>query len=149
MRNNTCNFCSKMIYTTNYSVYCIWGLRGICSHNVNCMHEQTMNTHGRWPLQTTNTPGVVFTDLEGRAGMIAVHDENNTFDPNSMFPAMKHALPPYAWPVFVRKVRVMDTTGLFPLTDTQMPRDNTSRDSMCFTSAMFLSQWMCIFYRNV
>ena len=49
--------------------------------------------------------------MEGRAGMVAILDENGTFQPNSMVEGVKRLLPPYARPVFVRLVKDMDTTG--------------------------------------
>lgn len=59
----------------------------------------------------TTSNALIAPGAEGRAGMIAILDEKDTFDPSVMVKDLQKALPAYARPVFVRKVRVMDTTG--------------------------------------
>ena len=54
--------------------------------------------------------------------MVAILDENGTFQPNSMVEGVKRLLPPYARPVFVRLVKDMATTGNFNPSHVQICR---------------------------
>lgn len=55
--------------------------------------------------------GVPLPGSEGRAGMIAVADANDAFDLNHFLSEIRLSLPAYAVPLFVRKLRQVDTTG--------------------------------------
>lgn len=55
--------------------------------------------------------GVTIPGSEGRAGMIAVADPNNEIDLKNFLSEIRLSLPAYAVPLFVRKLRQVDTTG--------------------------------------
>ena len=48
---------------------------------------------------------------EGRAGMAAIVDENNSIDMEYLSEAFTRSLPTYARPLFVRFIKEADTTG--------------------------------------
>ncbi|KAG8042672.1 hypothetical protein G9C98_005307 [Cotesia typhae] len=59
--------------------------------------------------------GVEVTGSEGRAGMVAIHDENETLDLNEFVKNVKENLPSYARPLFIRILTKIDLTGTFKL----------------------------------
>ncbi|XP_044596472.1 long-chain fatty acid transport protein 4-like isoform X3 [Cotesia glomerata] len=59
--------------------------------------------------------GVEVTGSEGRAGMAAIHDENETLDLNEFVKNVKENLPSYARPLFIRILTKIDLTGTFKL----------------------------------
>jgi solute carrier family 27 fatty acid transporter 1/4 len=59
--------------------------------------------------------GVEVPGCEGRAGMAAIHDPDDDVDLDALAKGMKKALAAFARPVFVRKVRQLDTTGTYKL----------------------------------
>ncbi|KAK2713493.1 hypothetical protein QYM36_009386 [Artemia franciscana] len=52
---------------------------------------------------------------EGRAGMTAILDNDDSLDLDELAAGLKQALPPYARPLFVRSVKEMDMTGTYML----------------------------------
>lgn len=50
---------------------------------------------------------------EGRAGMAAILDENNTLDIKLLYGIVTKSLPSYARPLFVRIVKELEKTGKF------------------------------------
>ena len=57
--------------------------------------------------------GVSVPHHEGRAGMIAIIDESQKFDPNTILARMKESLPNYAIPNFVRVIKSIQMTESF------------------------------------
>ena len=49
--------------------------------------------------------------MEGRAGMIAILDPDNTLDLKKLYNGVSAKLPSYARPIFVRCVQHLDLTG--------------------------------------
>lgn len=48
---------------------------------------------------------------EGRAGMAAIVDKDNTLDMNAVSEGLQKALPNYARPLFIRKLNEVELTG--------------------------------------
>ncbi|XP_015428831.1 PREDICTED: long-chain fatty acid transport protein 4-like, partial [Dufourea novaeangliae] len=59
--------------------------------------------------------GVEVPGVEGRAGMAAIYDENNTLDVNKLSVDLKEHLAFYAVPRFIRILTKIDLTGTFKL----------------------------------
>ncbi|CAG0915877.1 unnamed protein product [Notodromas monacha] len=59
--------------------------------------------------------GVEVPLVEGRAGMAAILDPDDSVDLKDLVVGMRKALAPYARPVFIRKVRQLDSTGTYKL----------------------------------
>ena len=53
----------------------------------------------------------MFAGVEGKAGMAAVAHAGGQFDLDAFLTAVQKALPSYAWPVFLRLMPSVDTTG--------------------------------------
>ena len=49
--------------------------------------------------------------MEGRAGMAAVADPDGLLDLDGLATGIRRALPSYAQPLFLRKVKHLDMTG--------------------------------------
>ena len=64
--------------------------------------------------------GVEVPGSEGRAGMAAIVDENNSIDMEQLTVALNRSLPSYARPLFVRFIKEADTTGTFKLKKTTL-----------------------------
>ncbi|CAL1533981.1 unnamed protein product [Lymnaea stagnalis] len=64
--------------------------------------------------------GVEVPGSEGRAGMAAIVDENNSINIAQLSQALVHALPSYARPLFIRFIKQVDTTGTFKLKKTNL-----------------------------
>lgn len=52
---------------------------------------------------------------EGRAGMAAIVDKDNTLDISKVSEGLKKALPGYARPLFIRKLSEVELTGKIEL----------------------------------
>lgn len=50
---------------------------------------------------------------EGRAGMAAIVDENDSIDVSQLALSLHRSLPAYAKPMFLRFIKEADTTGMF------------------------------------
>jgi len=48
---------------------------------------------------------------EGRAGMAAIVDKDNTLDVSTLSDGLQKALPSYARPLFIRKLNEVEMTG--------------------------------------
>lgn len=57
--------------------------------------------------------GVELPGQEGRAGMVAIVDDQNQLDLEKLYKDLQVALPAYARPLFIRILKNVDTTGLF------------------------------------
>lgn len=57
--------------------------------------------------------GVEIPNIEGRAGMAAIADENENVDLEQLQHALKEKLPAYARPVFLRLCKEVDRTGKY------------------------------------
>jgi solute carrier family 27 fatty acid transporter 1/4 len=51
--------------------------------------------------------------LEGRAGMAAIVDQDDTLNITGLADGVKKALPSYARPQFIRILRKVDLTGMY------------------------------------
>ncbi|XP_076298622.1 fatty acid transport protein 1 isoform X2 [Lasioglossum baleicum] len=73
--------------------------------------------------------GVEIPGLEGKAGMAAIYDENNTLDMNKLSIDFKDHLAFYAIPRFIRILTKIDLTGTFKLKKKDLVEDgyNPSR----------------------
>eukprot|EP00058_Branchiostoma_floridae_P009386 XP_002594874.1 hypothetical protein BRAFLDRAFT_86042 [Branchiostoma floridae] len=72
--------------------------------------------------------GVEVPGLEGRAGMAAVADQNNSLDLKKLASSLKQALPGYAIPMFLRLTKNVDTTGTFKLKKTDVRKEGFNPD---------------------
>jgi solute carrier family 27 fatty acid transporter 1/4 len=59
--------------------------------------------------------GVEIPGVEGKAGMVAIRDPDNTLDLTKFYRGVSARLPPYARPIFVRCVEQLDLTGTYKL----------------------------------
>ncbi|KAK2713733.1 hypothetical protein QYM36_009570 [Artemia franciscana] len=66
-------------------------------------------------LKCATVYGVEVPGSEGRAGMTAILDNDDSLDLDELAAGLKQALPPYARPLFVRSVKEMDMTGTYKL----------------------------------
>ena len=62
-------------------------------------------------LQDACAYGVEIPGTEGRAGMIAILDPDNSLDLKKLYNGVSAKLPSYARPIFVRCVQQLDLTG--------------------------------------
>ena len=62
-------------------------------------------------LQDACAYGVEIPGVEGKAGMIAIRDPDNTLDLTKFNRGVSARLPTYARPIFVRCVQQLDLTG--------------------------------------
>ncbi|XP_076175275.1 fatty acid transport protein 3 [Ptiloglossa arizonensis] len=67
--------------------------------------------------------GVEVPHIEGKAGMAAIYDPNNTLNIKEMADGVKKALPPYARPLFVRVLSELPLTGTFKLKKKDLQQD--------------------------
>lgn len=67
--------------------------------------------------------GVEIRGHEGRAGMAAILDPEETVNLNELFEGLKKALPSYARPIFIRILRKIDMTGTFKLKKTDLQQE--------------------------
>jgi solute carrier family 27 fatty acid transporter 1/4 len=59
--------------------------------------------------------GVEVPGAEGRAGMAAILDPEESLDMEAFGAGVKKALPPYSRPLFVRIIKQMDMTGTYKM----------------------------------
>ena len=64
--------------------------------------------------------GVDVPGVEGKAGMAAIVDQDNSIDMEQLAVALARSLPSYARPLFVRLIKEADTTGTFKLKKTAL-----------------------------
>jgi solute carrier family 27 fatty acid transporter 1/4 len=62
-------------------------------------------------------------DHEGRAGMAAIADPNNTLDIRTLVEGLDKTLPSYARPIFIRVLQKMDMTGTFKFKKSELQED--------------------------
>lgn len=65
-------------------------------------------------LFTFHFSNIIFNQVpnsEGRAGMAAIADKDNTLDIASVSEGLQKALPSYARPLFIRKINEVELTG--------------------------------------
>ncbi|GAB6024394.1 hypothetical protein CHUAL_009560 [Chamberlinius hualienensis] len=67
--------------------------------------------------------GVEVSGNEGRAGMAAIVDTNNTLDLNELANGIGNELPPYARPIFIRLTNSIPMTGTFKLKKLELQED--------------------------
>ncbi|XP_049835547.1 long-chain fatty acid transport protein 1-like [Schistocerca gregaria] len=67
--------------------------------------------------------GVQIQNVEGRAGMAAIHDDNDSLDPVVLAEAVNKNLPFYARPLFVRVVRELPMTGTYKLIKRELQKE--------------------------
>ncbi|ESP05040.1 hypothetical protein LOTGIDRAFT_205996 [Lottia gigantea] len=79
--------------------------------------------HNIVKLQDAVCYGVEIPGIEGRAGMAAIVDENNTVDVNVIAEGLKRSLPPYARPVFLRLTKSVSMTGTFKLKKVDLKKE--------------------------
>ncbi|KAK7057005.1 hypothetical protein SK128_012334 [Halocaridina rubra] len=80
--------------------------------------------------------GVEIPGAEGRAGMAAILDENNSLDLNRLYAVVMKSLPSYARPLFVRIVKELEKTGTYKLKKVKLQEagfnPNTIEDKLYF-----------------
>ncbi|XP_028678505.2 long-chain fatty acid transport protein 1a [Erpetoichthys calabaricus] len=83
--------------------------------------------------------GVPVPGVEGKAGMAAIADKSDSFDPVHFFTAVQKLLPPYARPMFLRISPEVDKTGTFKIQKTRLQREEFdprhSNDKLYFLDA--------------
>lgn len=67
--------------------------------------------------------GVEVPNSEGRAGMAAIVDKDNTLDVSTLSDGLQKALPSYARPLFIRKLNEVEMTGTYKLKKLDLQRD--------------------------
>ncbi|XP_043252621.1 long-chain fatty acid transport protein 4 [Colletes gigas] len=67
--------------------------------------------------------GVEVPKVEGKAGMAAIYDPNNTLNIKEMADGVKKSLPAYARPLFVRVLSELPMTGTFKLKKKDLQQD--------------------------
>lgn len=67
--------------------------------------------------------GVQVPGSEGRAGMAAILDKDNTMDLNKLAEGVKKALPSYARPLFIRILSKMEMTGTFKMKKIELQKE--------------------------
>ncbi|XP_003741427.1 long-chain fatty acid transport protein 1 [Galendromus occidentalis] len=67
--------------------------------------------------------GVTVPGSEGRAGMIAIGDDDNSVDLKAIYDELKLNLPRYAVPLFARKLRYIDRTGTYKLKKRELQKE--------------------------
>ncbi|GCC20208.1 hypothetical protein chiPu_0021307 [Chiloscyllium punctatum] len=61
--------------------------------------------------------------IEGKAGMAAIADPKNKINPDLFYQELIKVLPPYARPVFLRILPVVDTTSTFKIQKTRLRKE--------------------------
>ncbi|EFA06666.2 long-chain fatty acid transport protein 4 [Tribolium castaneum] len=67
--------------------------------------------------------GVEIPGTEGRAGMVAIVDRNNTLNMKQFCLGLKNNLPSYAVPIFVRVMTTVPMTGTYKLKKTELQKE--------------------------
>ncbi|XP_041033215.1 long-chain fatty acid transport protein 1a isoform X2 [Carcharodon carcharias] len=68
--------------------------------------------------------GVEVPGVEGKAGMAAIADPENKINPDLFYQNLLKVLPPYARPVFLRILPVVDTTSTFKIQKTRLRKES-------------------------
>ncbi|XP_043914794.1 long-chain fatty acid transport protein 4 [Protopterus annectens] len=80
--------------------------------------------------------GVDVPGAEGKAGMAAIADPNNTVDLSTFYEKQEKCLPPYARPVFLRILPEVDKTGTYKFQKTELRKEgfnpNVIKDRLYF-----------------
>lgn len=83
--------------------------------------------------------GVQIPNTEGRAGMAAILDVEQTIDLDALSDGLKAVLPAYARPQFIRLLRKVDMTGTFKLKKIDLQKEgfnpNTIDDNLYYMTA--------------
>ncbi|RZC37226.1 long-chain fatty acid transport protein 4-like [Asbolus verrucosus] len=74
--------------------------------------------------------GVEVPGSEGRAGMVAIVDSQNTLDMGKLCRGLKKNLPSYAVPIFVRVMDSVPMTGTFKLKKTDLQQEGFNCDKI-------------------
>lgn len=74
--------------------------------------------------------GVAVPGCEGKAGMVTILDPERRVDLRAFLSAMRRMLPPFAIPVFLRIVDVIEATGTFKLPKVSLQREAFDLDSV-------------------
>ncbi|XP_050430867.1 long-chain fatty acid transport protein 4 [Adelges cooleyi] len=74
--------------------------------------------------------GVEVPNSEGRAGMAAIVDKNNTLDMASLAEGLKKMLPGYARPLFIRKLIEVELTGTYKLKKVDLQNEGFDMDKI-------------------
>jgi len=89
-------------------------------------------------LKDTIVYGVEIPNTDGRAGMVAILNTDNTIDLDVLAEEVTQQLPSYARPLFVRKIKELDITGTFKLKKMGLQKEgfdvNTLKDPIYFYS---------------
>jgi solute carrier family 27 fatty acid transporter 1/4 len=89
-------------------------------------------------LKDTIVYGVEIPNTDGRAGMVAILNTDDTLDLDLLAKEVTQQLPSYARPLFVRKIKEIDITGTFKLKKMGLQKDgfdvNTLTDPIYFYS---------------
>ncbi|XP_015370399.1 PREDICTED: long-chain fatty acid transport protein 4-like [Diuraphis noxia] len=72
--------------------------------------------------------GVEVPNSEGRAGMAAIVDKDNTLDVSTLSDGLQKALPSYARPLFIRKLNEVEMTGTYKLKKLDLQKDGYDID---------------------
>ncbi|RZF40359.1 hypothetical protein LSTR_LSTR008789 [Laodelphax striatellus] len=67
--------------------------------------------------------GVEVTGSEGRAGMVAIVDQNNTLDLDALAEGAKKSLPSYARPMFIRVLHEVEMTGTYKMKKGELQKE--------------------------
>ncbi|XP_022191701.1 long-chain fatty acid transport protein 4 [Nilaparvata lugens] len=67
--------------------------------------------------------GVEVTGSEGRAGMVAIVDQNNTLDLEALAEGAKKSLPSYARPMFIRVLHEVEMTGTYKMKKADLQKE--------------------------
>ncbi|CAI9738993.1 long-chain fatty acid transport protein 4 [Octopus vulgaris] len=75
-------------------------------------------------LQDVVVYGVEIPGVEGRAGMAAIVDENESLNLDGLCENIATYLPVYARPLFIRLLKCLQTTGTFKIQKTDLRKEN-------------------------
>lgn len=88
--------------------------------------------------------GVEVPNSEGRAGMAAIADKDNTLDISTVSDGLKKALPSYARPLFIRKLNQVELTGTYKLKKLDLQKEGFNveliKDQMYYCNSNGLYQ---------
>lgn len=83
--------------------------------------------------------GVEIQGQEGRAGMAAILDVDNTLDLNKIAEAVKKELPTYARPQFIRILHKLDMTGTYKMKKTDLQKEGFNPNLVTEDSIYYLN----------
>ncbi|XP_012216255.1 long-chain fatty acid transport protein 4 [Linepithema humile] len=84
-----------------------WRGENVSTSEVEAVINNIMN------FKNATVYGVEIPGIEGRAGMVAIYDPNNSLDFKRLEEKLKQALPTYARPLFIRILSELPMTGTF------------------------------------